>query len=252
MQKKQCPNGHVYDPSIYGDSCPLCPPGTQPPTGAYDNLSPKTHLAGPAQGGPAPRPMGNPMPGGMGAPAAPNPADMKTHIGGQQPAAAPMGATQRPVTGQRPAAPDVSGATQMRAQEKEPRGGGHTVIRRGPVGNGNQAQAAPERRLVGFLVTYNRNPAGRAFNIYEGRNYIGRDASCDVALPDDGQMSGKHLSILYRAADGKFKFRDEQSTNGTYVNKELLDDGELQNYDIIRAGSTIFIFIAIPQFNSPR
>lgn len=188
------------------------------------------------------------MPGAgrpMGAPAAAMPgADLKTHIGGGmgQPAAG------RPMGGQpvRPGQPDVSGATQMRPQESEPRGGGHTVIRRAPSRGGMPGAQAPERRLVGFLVTYNRNPSGRAFNIYEGRNYIGRDASCDIALPDDGQMSSKHLSILYRAADGKFKFRDEQSTNGTYVNKELLDDGELQNYDIIRAGSTIFIFIAIP------
>lgn len=240
MQKKQCPNGHVYDPSIYGDSCPLCPQGTVPPVGANDTSSPKTHLAG----GPA-------MGGGPAAPAAPvfggpsvgGPADMKTHIGG-------AGAGMAPNRGMAggfgaPAGmPDASGATQMRPQEAEPRGGGRTVIRRAP--GAGPAQQAPERRLVGFLVTYNRNPAGRAYNLYEGRNYIGRDASCDISLPDDGQMSGKHLSILYRNADGKFKFRDEQSSNGTFVNKELLDDGELQNYDIIRAGSTIFIFIAIP------
>ncbi len=103
------------------------------------------------------------------------------------------------------------------------------------------------RKLVGFLVTYNRNPLGRAFNIYEGRNVIGRDASCDIAIPDDNQMSGKHMSIRYLSGNNKFRFHDEMSSNGTYVNKELLDDGELQNYDIIRIGSTLFIFIAIPQ-----
>ena len=41
------------------------------------------------------------------------------------------------------------------------------------------------RKLVGFLVTYNRTPMGKAYNIYEGRNYIGRDASCDISIPDD-------------------------------------------------------------------
>uniref|UniRef100_UPI0040276C70 FHA domain-containing protein n=1 Tax=Prevotella sp. TaxID=59823 RepID=UPI0040276C70 len=54
-------------------------------------------------------------------------------------------------------------------------------------------------------------------------------------------------SILYRNVDNKFKFRDEQSSNGTFVNKELADEGELQNYDIIRLGGTVFIFIAIPK-----
>lgn len=124
-------------------------------------------------------------------------------------------------------------------------GQSHTVIRRPGMTPG--MQQATGRRLVGFLVTYNRDPMGKAFNIYEGRNYIGRDASCDISVPDDSQMSGRHMSILYRTVDDKFKFRDEQSSNGTFVNKELLDDGELQNYDIIRAGSTLFIFIAIPK-----
>ena len=49
-------------------------------------------------------------------------------------------------------------------------------------------------------------------------------------------MSGRHMSILYRNVDNKFKYRDEQSSNGTFVNKELSDEGELQNYDIIRLG----------------
>lgn len=154
------------------------------------------------------------------------------------------GARIAPAPSAKPAL-DPVGATHMRP-ENQARSGGHTVIRHAgrpgaPVGGG--------RRLVGFLVTYNRTPNGRAYNIYEGRNFIGRDASCDISIPDDDQMSGKHMSILYRNADDKFKFRDEQSSNGTFVNKELLDDGELANYDIIRAGSTIFIFIAVPKIS---
>ena len=221
MPKKQCPNGHVYDPSIYGDQCPLCPPpGT---SGAAANSTavngPATHL------------------GNSAASAAPN-ADGHTHVA--TPKSAPIPSSH----------PDVSGETQFRPQSAEPRGGagGHTVIRRaGQSGPAPKAESA--RVLVGFLVTYNRTPEGRAYNIYEGRNYIGRDNSCDIAVPGDNQMSGRHLSILFRNVDRKFKFRDEQSSNGTFINGELLDDGELNNYDIIRAGSTIFIFIAIPNIN---
>ena len=25
MATKKCPNGHIYDPSVYGDNCPFCP-----------------------------------------------------------------------------------------------------------------------------------------------------------------------------------------------------------------------------------
>lgn len=138
------------------------------------------------------------------------------------------------------------GETKVRPRDAEPKqpvnNGGHTVIRRPGA-----AQASAGRKLVGFLVTYNRDPMGKAYNIYEGRNYIGRDHSCDICINDDSQMSGRHMSILYRNVDNKFKFRDEQSSNGTFINKELKDDGELQNYDIIRVGSTLFIFIAIPK-----
>lgn len=121
-----------------------------------------------------------------------------------------------------------------------------TMIRR-PDGAPQAGKVPPGRKLVGFLVTYNRTPLGKAFPVYEGRNYVGRDASCDIAVTDDNLMSGRHMSILYRSVDNKFKFRDEQSSNGTFINKELLDEGELQNYDIVRVGSTLFIFVAIPQ-----
>lgn len=216
MQKKTCPNGHVYDPGIYGDQCPLCPAVADAPAGA--GAGPATHLGFAPQTGPAAGPH--------------------THIAGNGAAAAGL------VSGM-PHPSDMSGTTRFRPMEAEPRGGGHTVIRHAGRPGGPQANT-PSRRLVGFLVTYNRDPNGRAFNIYEGRNFIGRDPGCDISIPDDDQMSGRHMSILYRNVDNKFKFRDEQSSNGTFVNKELLDDGELQNYDVIRAGSTIFYFIAIP------
>lgn len=136
---------------------------------------------------------------------------------------------------------DAAGETIFPGQQSQKPANG-TIIRP-PKG----APSTPGRKLVGFLVTYNRNPLGKAFNIYEGKNFIGRDHSCDICVPEDKQMSGRHMSLLYRNVDNKFKYRDEQSSNGTFVNKELSDEGELHNYDIIRLGGTVFIFIAIPQ-----
>ena len=227
MAKKTCPNGHIFDPNIYGDQCPLCPAAGSPSMGGG---TPPTQIGGAAPSSP------------FGAP------DMKTHIAGNTGAPAP--ASPAPTSQQQPAPGmvDAHGPTMMRPNDAAAAGGGanRTVIRRAPGQTAPQGQA-PSRKLVGFLITYNRDPNGKAFNIYEGRNFIGRDASCDVSIPDDDQMSGRHMSILYRAVDDKFKFRDEQSSNGTFVNKELLDAGELENYDIIRAGGTIFIFLAIPR-----
>jgi hypothetical protein len=122
---------------------------------------------------------------------------------------------------------------------------GGTVIR--PAGGGTGTPSG--KRIVGLLVTYDTTPSGQVFNIYEGRNYIGRDVTNDANIQGDSQVSGKHFSILYRVADGKFKFKDEQSSNGTFLNEVLTDEGELTTFDIIRIGSTQLIFIAIPQIS---
>jgi hypothetical protein len=120
-------------------------------------------------------------------------------------------------------------------------GGGRTIIRPSPGGI-----ASSGKKLVGLLVTYSINPNGQVFNVFEGKNFIGRDMPVDICIPDN-EVSGKHFSILYRSADGKFKFKDEQSSNGTYLNEVLTDEGELSPFDTIRIGGTRLIFIAIPQ-----
>jgi hypothetical protein len=124
-------------------------------------------------------------------------------------------------------------------------GGGRTIIR--PVGGGGGIPSTG-KKIIGILVTYSTNPNGQVFNIFEGKNFIGRDMPVDICIPDR-EMSGKHLSILYRSADGKFKFKDEQSSNGTYLNDVLTDEGELTNFDVIKIGATRLIFIAIPQLS---
>lgn len=162
-------------------------------------------------------------------------------------------------------APDLweAGNTELNAEAKTSVGGnantrptvplgdragviGGTVIR--PADPGASVQSSG-RRITGILVSYDTLPTGQVFNLYEGRNYIGRDASGDICIPSDSQISGKHLSILFRPADGKFKYRDEQSSNGTYINGQLTDEGELHTNDVIRLGSTRLVFMAIQQIS---
>ena len=228
MQKKTCPNGHVYDQSIYGDTCPLCPSSATSnmnpvsnPTVAFTNDSPAPHTR------------------------VIQPNAAQANMGGGNVGGGPQIQNVVDPTGSTRVAQAIG---HQNVQQTAPRSAPRTTIRRNPAMMGGSMKAEEGgRKLVGFLVTYNRTPLGKAFNIYEGRNYIGRDADCDVAIPDDNQMSGKHMLIRYLSGNNKFSFKDEMSSNGTYVNKELLDEGELHNYDIIRVGSTLFIFIAIPQ-----
>lgn len=220
MAKKTCPNGHIYDPNIYGEQCPLCPMAHSSSMGS-SGLETKI-------GGAYPMPPMSMPPAGGG---------METQIAGPAPVNNNVPPTKDP----------VQGPTQLRPNDSRPAHAG-TVIRRpgAPAGGGKEGQAI-SRKVVGILVTYSHDPNGHVYNLYEGRNLIGRDSACNISIPNDDQMSGRHLSVVYRAVNNKFLFRDEQSSNGTFVNKELLDSGELENYDIIRIGSTLFIFIAIPQ-----
>ncbi|MCL1932723.1 MAG: FHA domain-containing protein [Candidatus Azobacteroides sp.] len=104
------------------------------------------------------------------------------------------------------------------------------------------------KKLVGFLVSYSLNPLGDFFPVFEGRNYIGRDNSSTICIQGDSLISSNHFSILYRTIDKKFKWKDEHSSNGTFINEKLSDEGELKNFDTIRIGSTKLLFIVIPAF----
>lgn len=92
----------------------------------------------------------------------------------------------------------------------------------------------PTRKLVGWLVTFDLNPNGVDFKLYEGRNVIGRSSKNDIVI-NHRSVSEKHCTILYR--NGKFIISDELSTNGTYVNNEIVEDkAYLNDNDIIKLG----------------
>jgi hypothetical protein len=137
-----------------------------------------------------------------------------------------------------------SSATPEKKKEEKIIGG--TVIQSAAPGRHESLEG---RKIVGLLVTYDRLPEGEVFFVREGRNYVGRNESDDIHIQNDTQVSGKHFSILYRTADRKFKFRDEQSSNGTFVNNVLTDEGTLHHADVIRIGSTRLRFIEIPSLD---
>ena len=98
-----------------------------------------------------------------------------------------------------------------------------------------------ERKLVGWLVSYTLDAMGVDFKLYEGRNIIGRDADCNITIPDP-MMSAKHAVLLFRA--NKYSLTDSQSSHGTFVNDAdiELEPCYLNDGDIIRMGKTIFKF----------
>ncbi len=127
-------------------------------------------------------------------------------------------------------------------------GGGSTVIRHvGPSVTG-ETNVGQNRRLVGLLVSYDQTSTGEVYKIYEGRNIIGRRATCDIVLSKDANVSGSHLLILYVEAEGIYWAEDQKSSNGTYINGKFVREHQLDTNDVIVIGATKFMFFAIPKF----
>lgn len=133
--------------------------------------------------------------------------------------------------------------------DKTPDKEGATVIRHINV-PGSTATEDGSRMMVGLLVSYNQKPNGEVYKLFEGRNVIGRDSSkCDIYIKNDNNISGVHLLILYREAEGVFWATDQDSSNGTYINGQFKGERtQLNSGDVIELGDSKFLFIAIPKF----
>ena len=107
---------------------------------------------------------------------------------------------------------------------------------------GNQEQARLSRKLTGWLVSFTIDPMGLDFRLYEGQNPVGRDISCSVRIIQDGSISSRHATILFR--NGNFYLRDEMATNPSYVNGQEIPPGatqEVKDGDRLRFGDSEFL-----------
>ncbi|MBN2490724.1 MAG: FHA domain-containing protein [Planctomycetes bacterium] len=84
-----------------------------------------------------------------------------------------------------------------------------------------------------FTLTVESGPEpGQSFRVTE-RAAIGRLADNDVPLPD-ASVSRHHARLVVEA--GRLLVRDLASANGTFVNDERIDSGELRAGDVLRIG----------------
>lgn len=84
--------------------------------------------------------------------------------------------------------------------------------------------------------------SSRTYPVHEGSNILGRSNDCDFRLPDTG-VSRQHAEVIW---DGTTAFLvDLQSTNGTTVNDQPVENWELADGDVITVGhSNIEVRIA--------
>jgi Mg-chelatase subunit ChlD len=107
-----------------------------------------------------------------------------------------------------------------------------TRVKRNPnigVQGGNKG---PYLVILGGLLN------GKSYQLAD-RVLIGRGSACTIQLPELS-VSRQHARI--RFAQGIWFIQDLQSTHGTFINNQRISATKLKNGDLIRIGSTQFIF----------
>ncbi len=102
----------------------------------------------------------------------------------------------------------------------------------------NEKPEGKLNKLTGWLVSFDINPEGTDYKLYDGKLKIGKAQSNQIVL-DDKEVSDEHVLIYCR--DGKILLQDELSASGTFVNGNKIDSRiQLKDNDEIKIGKTSF------------
>jgi pSer/pThr/pTyr-binding forkhead associated (FHA) protein len=93
----------------------------------------------------------------------------------------------------------------------------------------------------GVLVVKRGPNAGSKFFLDSDATRVGRHPDSDIFL-DDITVSRRHAEIRRRPSS--FALHDVGSLNGTYVNKERVEEAELRSGDEIQIGKFKLVFLA--------
>ena len=94
---------------------------------------------------------------------------------------------------------------------------------------------------MGILVVKRGPNAGSRFGLEKDVTRIGRHPDSDIVL-DDVTVSRRHAEFLQRG-DG-YVVKDVGSLNGTYLNRERIDEAELSNGDEVQIGKFKLVYLA--------
>ena len=127
--------------------------------------------------------------------------------------------------------PDSTMTLSAVGSEAEQDGGGLSTDERAAIG------ALPE---ASALLIVQRGPnSGSRFLLDADRVTAGRHTDSEIFL-DDVTVSRRHAEFL-REGD-RFRVRDVGSLNGTYVNRERVDDAVLSTGDEVQIGKFRLVF----------
>lgn len=100
---------------------------------------------------------------------------------------------------------------------------------------------------VGWLIALGGVHIGTDFRLKAGKNFIGRDASMDVALTWDKSVSRKrHAIVVYEPKQHLYLVQPGDSSGLVYRNNEVvLTPVKLEAYDTITVGEVNLLFIPL-------
>ena len=101
----------------------------------------------------------------------------------------------------------------------------------------------------GTLVVTRGPNVGARITLAEAMTTVGRHPDSDLFL-DDITVSRRHAEISYNT--GRYKIRDVGSLNGTYVNRQRVDDVWLEAGDEVQIGKFKLVFIAGEREGGPQ
>jgi hypothetical protein len=92
---------------------------------------------------------------------------------------------------------------------------------------------------LGWLVADKGQKQGQVHRLESERVSLGAASDCDIVL-EEPHVSEHHASIRFR--DREFVVTDLDSTNGTFVNGESINQHTLADGDRVRFGSSEWVF----------
>ena len=94
---------------------------------------------------------------------------------------------------------------------------------------------------AGVLVVRRGPNAGSRFVLEKPVTTVGRHPDSDIFL-DDVTVSRRHAEVSSSAE--RFLVRDVGSLNGTYLNRERIEESEMHNGDVLQIGKFRLVFLA--------
>ena len=107
------------------------------------------------------------------------------------------------------------------------------------LSSSDQATVDALREGTALLVVQRGPNAGARFLLDADATTVGRHPSSDIFL-DDVTVSRKHAE--FRRVGGRFSVVDVGSLNGTYVNRERIDESGLRTGDEVQIGKFRLVF----------